>query len=141
MSNLVLDESKIDNLNASYEATEKTIIEGSDEHLDFLIDLQKDIKMLIAKTIEVNEMLEVSFNNMSEEEAKNMALKLTIGLNLARQFYRFLKSTPPIIYNGIKSCTTQLYLETKQVDEFLQDILRYKLRKTDELKDLFNEIN
>ncbi len=141
MSNIVLDENKIDTLLSSYHDTEELLIESSDEHLDIILILQKSIKELTQLTIDVNNELEKKFNSMDAETAKNVVIKLTVGLRLARHFHRFLKTFPPHISESIKACRKDLYVETKQVDEFLQDLINYKVNKPTEIMELLNGIN
>jgi hypothetical protein len=140
MSNLVLDEKKIDTLVSSYQDTEKLIYAGSDEHLDLILDLQNSIKKLVKLSIDVNEELEKSFNDLTEEQAKTVVIKLTSGLRNAKQLITVLRNLHPSLSDGIKSCRKELYLETKQIDEFVQDLIKYKINNPQELKDLLNEI-
>lgn len=140
MNNLVLDERKIDNLVSSYRDTEQLIYEGSDEHLDIILELQNSIYKLIKLSGEVNEELEKSFNTLSEEQAKIVVIKLSSGLRSAKQVITLLRNIHPSISDGIKSCRKELYLETKQIDEFVQDLIKYKINNPQDLKDLLNGI-
>jgi hypothetical protein len=140
MSSAVLDERKIDSLVSSYQDTERLIYAGSDEHLDIILTLQQSVKHLIKLSVAVNEELEATFNSMSQDQAKSIVIKLTGGLNTAKQLIAVLRNCHPSIADGIKSCRKELYLETKQIDEFVQDIIRYKIENPQELKDIMNEI-
>ncbi len=140
MGSLVLDERKIDRLVSSYQDAEQLIYEGSDQHLDMILNLQDKLKKLIKLNVEVNEELEKSFNSFDGEQAKKIVIKLTFGLRIAKQLITALRSLPSSISEGIKSLRKELHLETKQLDEFVQDLIKYKINNPQELKDLLNGI-
>lgn len=140
MSVVVLDESKIDSLVSSYEKTEKLIFAGSDEHLDIILDIQSAIKELTDLSIEVSNDLEKSFNDLTQDQAKNIVLKLSFGLRNARLLIANLKKFHPLIFNGIKTCLKDLVLETNQIDEFVHDLMKYKINQPEEIKSLLNDI-
>lgn len=131
----ILDERKIDKLVMSYKDAEQIISEGSDQHLDIILRIQKSVKKVIELSIVVNEELESTFNTMNEENAKTTVLKLSLGLRMAKQLITVLRMHP-LISEALKSSRKELYLETKQIDEFVQDIIKYKLNDTQDLKDL-----
>lgn len=131
----ILDERKIDKLVMSYKDAEQIISEGSDQHLDIILRIQKSVKKVIELSIVVNEELESTFNTMNEENAKTTVLKLSLGLRMAKQLITILRMHP-LISEALKSSRKELYLETKQIDEFVQDIIKYKLNDTQDLKDL-----
>ncbi len=140
MSTVFANDQKIDSLLASYQAAEHIVHEGSDEHLDLILELQDSIKKLLQLSIDVNEVLESSFNALTEEEARDIVIKLTQGLGSARQFANFLRRLHPSIGVGIESLRKELYLETKQIHEFVQDIIKYKINQPDELRELLQDI-
>lgn len=135
MSNITLDGNKIEDLVSAYENSEE-LIAGSGQHLDFILELQRDIKKLTKLTINVNDYLENEFNSLDEAKANAIVIRLIVGVRNAQRFYRSLKKMHPSLYEGIKSCTKDLYIETKQVDEFIQDIIKYKIQDTSELRTL-----
>lgn len=140
MSNLVLDETKIDNLVSSYQDTEQFIVEGSDEHLDIILGLQKNIKELIKLTVDVNDELEAKFNILDEDNAKSVVIKLSSGLRSAKQIITILRRLHPSISEGIKSLRKELYVETKQLEEYVEDLIKYKINDPKELKEILNGI-
>ncbi len=142
MSTVVaFDETKIDTLVSSYQDTEKQLIViGSDEHLDIILSIQNTLKDLIKKSEAVSNQLELSFNSMNEEIAKSIVLKLSGGLRIAKQVIYILRNSPRPIKNGINTCLEQVTFETRQIDELVHDIIKYKLTKQDELQNLINEI-
>lgn len=139
MANAVLDQKKIDSLVSCYQDTEKLIV-GSDEHLDIILSIQKSITQLTKLTQAVNNEIEEGFNSLPEEQAKEIVIKLTYGIRMAKQLIVSLRNTHPLIYEGIKSSYKELYIETKQLDEFIQDIIKYKLTNQDELLQVLKEI-
>ncbi len=141
MSTLFANDQKIDNLIASYQATEQMIQEGSDEHLDLILELQNNIKKLLQVSPDVNDVLESTFNSITESEARNIVIKLTQGLGFARQFEAFLKRLHPSIGTGIESLRKDLYVETKQLHEFVQDLIKYKINQHDDIRELFQGIH
>lgn len=134
MNNLLLDEKKIDKLVSSYQDTEQLIHEGSDEHLDIILEIQNSLKTLIKLSVDVNEELEKAFNYLNSEKAKDVVIKLSVGLRNAKQLIVALRNTHPSIFKGIKSSCQDLSLETKQIDEFVQDLIKYKITDPVELK-------
>jgi S-adenosylmethionine synthetase len=140
MSHLVVDENKIDSLVSSYHDTEQLVFAGSDEQLDLILNMQNSINKLVKLSRDVSEELETAFNSLSEEQAKNVVIKLSSALSTAKQLITLLKNLPHALLEGTKSCRKDLYLETKQIDEFVQDIIKYKINSPKELTDLLKEI-
>lgn len=140
MGNLLLSGSKIDELVSTYETTEQLLAEGTDQHLDLILVIQQAIVALTKLTIEVNDGLEAAFNTIDEQEARNAVIKLSVSLRLAKQLISLLKKTSAIIQSGIKNHLKDLIIETKQIDEFVQDLLRYKINKPHELTTLLAQI-
>lgn len=140
MGVLVPKDQKIDNLLASYRAAEQSVQEGSDEHLDLILELQSSIKKLIKVSVDVNEQIESSFNSLTEAESRNIVIKLTQALGYARQFGHFLNGLHPTLAVGIESLRNELYLETKQIHEFVQDLIKYKINQPNELRELLQDI-
>ncbi len=140
MSNAVLQTNKVDNFVSSFEVAEKELIQvGSDAYLDVILHFQKIIKELTILSVGVNDELEQGFNNMDAENSKTVVLKLIQGLRVAKQFIVIMKAHPAI-YAGVKSCLKELHIETKQIDEFLQDLVKYKLSNQTELVELLKGI-
>lgn len=140
MSNAVLQANKVDNFVSSFEVAEKNFLQvGSDDHLDVLLHLQKVIKELTKLSFDLNEELEKTFNNLDAEASKNIVIRICQGLRIAKQFIVFLKSHPAL-YAGVKTAFKELHEETKQIDEFVQDIIKYKLSDQTELVELLNGI-
>lgn len=140
MSHLVINENKIDTLVSSYRDTEQLVFAGSDKQLDLILNMQNSINKLVQLSKDVNEELETTFNSLDEEQAKTVVIKLSSALSTAKQLITLLKGLPHALSEGTKSCRKDLYLETKQIDEFLQDIIKYKINSPKELTDLLNEI-
>jgi len=141
VSSITIDESKIDDLVSTYGDTEAQLMAvGSDEHLDMLIDIQRNVQKLTALTIAVNDEIESHFNLIDEANARNLVIKLTAGLRLARQVITILSNSPAFISEGLSSCKKDLYLETKQLDEFVSDLIRFKINSPGPLNDLLNAI-
>jgi len=140
MSNAVLPTNKVDNFVSSFEVAEKNLIQiGSDDHLDVLLNLQNVIKDLTRLSIGVNEELDARFNHLDTDTSKNLVIKICQGLRIAKQFIVIMKSHPAI-YVGVKTSLKELHEETKQIDEFVQDIIKYKLSDQTELTELLKEI-
>jgi hypothetical protein len=140
MSILIANDQKIDNLLASYQATEQIIHEGSDQHLDIILELQGSIKKLIQLSFDVNEVIESSFNSLTEDEARIIVVKLTQGLGFASQFSNFLRRLHPTIGIGIESLRRELNLETQQMHEFVQDLIKYKINQPDAIRELLTDL-
>lgn len=141
MNKCYIDEKKIDTLVSSYQDAEQVVSEGSDEHLDIILDLQSALKKLSKLTADVNNDLEEKFNSIDQTSARKIVIKLTILLTAARQLSSYLKrALSSSTYDGIKTSIQELYVETKQTDEFVKDIIKYKIEDTTELKELLNGI-
>ena len=140
MDTITLNETKIDSLVSSYKEAEKIII-GSDEHLDIILHLQKTLDEIIKLSIDVNNGLDDVFNNLDKESAKNTVIKLSTGLQLSRHLIVSFKRTHPSILEGIKSRIKALHIENKQIDEFIQDIIRYRINEPVELYDLLKSLS
>lgn len=140
MSSLVLDEKKIDDLVSSYQYTENLVIAGSDEHLDQILNLQKALKSLIDLSVAVSSELESAFNSLNAEQSKNVVVKLSAGLGNAWKLIKSLKTLPKLYRQGIKSRFDELILETEQIEEFVQDLIKYKITDPEELKVLLASI-
>jgi hypothetical protein len=135
MSSTTLVESKLDNLVSSYQDTEKILIEGSDEHLDLILNIQRSLKRMTTITLEVNNFLEAKFNSFTNEEAKICVVKLTGAINTSRQLMAFIRRSPSI-FLGVSSCLKDLSIEIKDMNEFIQDLIKYKLNQPIELIEL-----
>jgi uncharacterized protein YpbB len=130
---------KIDNLVYSYREAERIVI-GSDEHLDIILDIQSALKKIIQLSIDVNEELENSFNQLELENSKSIVISLNTILYSSKQFIALLKDLHPAIYNGIQSLIYNLQTENEQIDEFIQDIINYRINTPVELIELLNSI-
>lgn len=138
MSNLVLDESKIDSLNSSYEAAERIIIDGSDEHLDIILTVQKHLTRATYSTCEVVKEIENNFNHFTPAIAKRVIVKLFPAFRTAYQIIGILKRNHAI-YKGVKSHVSAFESELNELKEFISDLSRYKVEQNEELVALFNE--
>lgn len=136
-----IDEGKIDNLASSYREAEEVFSDGSDEHLDLILTIQGYLKDLTCQTAAVNNEIEAKFNALDEASAKATVGKLSIVLSAGNQLNAYLKrALSSATYSGISTCLQDLYVETKQLAEFAEDIIRYKIQEATELKHLLNEI-
>jgi hypothetical protein len=136
-----IDDEKLDTLASSYREAEDVFSEESDEHLDVILDLQQALRTLTRQTADVNNELEAKFNSFDQISAKKTLGKLTVVLSAGSQLNAYLKRALPVsTYSGIESCVRDLYVETKQLAEFAEDIIRYKLQDITELRELINEI-
>jgi hypothetical protein len=140
MNNPIEGENKIDKLVSFYQDTKQLIYEVSDKQQNIISDLQNSIIKLTGLSFDVNEDLEKSFSYLSEDQAKNIIVKLSAGLKSARQLLALLSDIPPTITDRIKLFIKEFYLETKQINEFLQDLIKYKIHNPQEFKDLLNEV-
>ena len=124
----------------SYQEAERFIV-GSDEHLDIILETQRHIDGLTAASRAVNQELENSFNNINREQAITIVAKLEKGLYAAHHGHYLLKSLHPTIYSAIRTHFDKLYLETKQIEEFVEDLKRYKINEPSDLNDLLRSID
>ncbi len=138
MNSAVLSEKKIDTLLSSYEDTERMMI-GSDEHLDTILRIQESVRYMTKLTIDVNNAIEEGFNELDTDHARKIVIKLTSSIGSAHHFLSSLKSMPHI-YEGIKTAYRELYVETKDLGEFIQDLIKYKINDPSDLRELLQAI-
>jgi phosphoribosylaminoimidazole-succinocarboxamide synthase len=132
---------KIDKLVSSCQEAEKIIIIGSDEHLDIILDTQSALKKIIKLSVIVNEALESSFNQLSVDEAKRIVIKLNEGLSASKQLINALINSHSSISNGVKTLIDDLQIENDGIDEFIQDLINYKINSPKELVELLKSIS
>lgn len=61
---------------ASMEDTEQSILQGLDEHLDIILDVQKGLSNIAALTSELADDIERNSNSYTTEKAKDMLIRI-----------------------------------------------------------------
>ncbi len=134
-----LNDNTINTVISSLQHTERTIAEGSDEHLDLILDVKRDVIAMTEATKKLVAEIEQNFNSFSEETAKDAVVKLFPCFRMAYQLISLIKRT--ILYNSVKSDISLFNIELDELKEFVSDLSRYKVQKNEELRALFNDEN
>jgi hypothetical protein len=134
-----IDINKINTVISSYQHTEKTIIEGSDEHLDLILDVQNDLIKMTEVTQDLVGDIERDFNLFNEETAKNAVIKIFPCFRMADHIIDRLKGF--FIYPSIIAQVNNFEAEVNELKEFVSDLSRYKVQQNDDLIALFNDEN
>ncbi len=135
----VFNESKIETAFSSIPETERTIRAGSDEHLDLIVDIQKDIENITRNTEELNSEIEEKFNYITAEQASRYVNKISEGLIVCKKLIALIKANK-YIYIGVKTHLHQLILELNDLSEFINDLKNYKINNNKELNTLLDSI-
>lgn len=134
-----LDNKRIENVISSYDHTEKTLIGGSDEHLDLILEITTDLSKITSVTDELINDIEKNFNSFTSETAKDAIVKIFPIFRLAHQLNNSLKRKG--LTNGLETPIADFNAVVNELKEFVSDLERYKIQNTDDLKALFNEEN
>jgi hypothetical protein len=132
-----LNDATVNKVISSYQHTEQTIREGSDAHLDLILDIKSDLLKMIEATKSVVTEIEEKFNGFTEDTAKDAVLKLLPCFRIAYQLIALLKRS--MLYKSVKKEIGLFNLELNELKEFVSDLQRYKIEKNEELTALFND--
>lgn len=128
----------IDEVITSYQSTEEVIVEGSDEHLDLILNVKNHLDKMTNATILCTDYLEIQFNTISELQAKEILIKLMPCFRMAHQVISIIKKSA--VYKGVKTSISNLSREVDELKEIVSDISRYKLSDNTELQNLISSI-
>ncbi len=133
----MLIEDSIDSVITSYESVERSIVEGSDEHLDLILDVQGKLSNVTNSTIRLVNVIERDFNTIDRERAKEIIVKLLPCFRIAYQIIGNIKRH--FIYNSVKNYVTEFEREVNELKEFISDLSRYKVQENSSLIAMFND--
>lgn len=133
-----IDDNKVQDVISSYQHTEQTIIEGSDEHLDLILDLRGDLVEITRLTKKLVDEIETNFNEFNEDSAKDAVVKVFPIFRKAFQISESIKRKS-LLKDALKDPLADFNREVDELKEFVSDLSRYKVQKNDELIKLFNE--
>ena len=137
---MIAIEQNIDTLFIETEKSTKTIIGGSDEHLDIILSIIRPLDVISKKFENFNENLYNTINSYSEEQIQNVIMPKLRQLN---------KSCLTLI-GAIRTCflyrdvRTSLKNYNRQYDffrEIMHDAQNFRVAKDDEFDNLLNELN
>jgi len=131
------EKDKINNIISSYQQTERTILEGSDQHLDLILDVRNDLARITNLTKDLVEDLEQDFNTMDKTKAKETVVNIFPCLRMAHQITSSLRRS--FICNEVKQQVNDFDREVNELKEIVSDLSRYKVEKNDDLVALFND--
>lgn len=132
-----LNDNTVNTVISSLQHTERTITEGSDEHLDLILDVKRDLSNMTEATRNLVAEIESNFNSFNEETAKDAVVKLFPCFRMSYQLISLIKRT--ILYNSVRSDISLFKRELDELKEFASDLSRYKVQKNEELIALFND--
>ena len=122
---------------SSYQHAEKMLVEGSDEHLDLILEIKNDLQKMTVLTRALVHEIELNFNAISKEAAKEAVVKIFPCFGIAEQIVGHLKRAG--LYSSLLSTIHAFDTELNELKEFVSDLSRYKVQDNDELIALFNE--
>lgn len=132
-----IDDNQLSKVIYSYNETERVIIEGSDEHLDLILDIKGDLTRLTSLTEELVNQIEKDFNAFTIETAKDAVVKLFPIFRIAYHIVQRLRHNN--LTNGLETTIADFIGVVDELKEFVSDLERYKIQSTDELTELFQE--
>ena len=124
---------------SSYQQTEQTLIEGSDEHLDLILEITNDLKQMTRLTADLVGEIEENFNSFNQNTAKDAVVKIFPCFGIANQIIGLLKKSP--LYPSLKTSLAAFIIELNELKEFVSDLSKYKVQDNKELIALFNDEN
>lgn len=137
MSTATLDIEKIDSTLSSFEDTEKTIIEGSDAHLDIILEIQKGLTENTELTRSLVDYIEANFNCFSETSAQMLVAKIFPCFDLTKKIREAIESVNLI--NEVRGHLSNFEAEVDELFEITTDLSRYKVNGTDEFNSLITK--
>lgn len=133
----IIDNEKIDLAVSSLQDTEKTIIQGSDEHLDAILLLQASIAKSTESTRILVDSIESNFNKYTAQSAQSLVAKIFPIFALAKHVKEVIKEMN--FSSAVKSQMEAYDLELNELFEITNDLSRYKGNVTTDYNALFND--
>jgi hypothetical protein len=122
---------------SSIEHTEQSIIKGSDEHLDLILEIQKGLYTNTELIRKVVDDIEKNFNSYSSEKAKDLLAKIFPVFKLAESINSSINSEG--IEKELKAHLADFNDEVKELFEMANDLSRYKVNISTDYNSLFND--
>lgn len=120
----------------SIEHTKKSVVQGSDAHLDLILEIQKGLSEsaeLIKKAVED---IEKNFNSYTADNAKKILAKISPIFGLAKNINAVFASG---IHNELIAHLTNFNNEVRELAEMTNDLSRYKIEGSSDYNSLFND--
>lgn len=122
---------------SSMEDTEQSILQGSDEHLDMILDVQKGLSDIAALARELVDDIERNFNSYTTEKAKDMLIRIFPIFRRAENINTSIINVG--LLNEVKAQLEMFNNEINDLREITNDISRYKVSANDDYNSLFND--
>jgi len=122
---------------SSIEDTEQFILRGSDEHLDLILEVRKELSNIAELTRGIVEDIERNFNNYTSEKARDIEDKVP-------SIFRGAEKINTLTINvGLQNeVSTQLEMFNNEINdlrEIANDLSRYKVSRNEDYNSLFND--
>ena len=122
---------------SSIEDTEQFILRGSDEHLDLILEVRKELSNIAELTRGIVEDIERNFNNYTSEKARDIVDKVP-------SIFRGAEKINTLTINvGLQNeVSTQLEMFNNEINdlrEITNDLSRYKVSRNEDYNSLFND--
>lgn len=135
MSVACFDE-KIQETVSCIEHTEKSVIQGSDEHANRVIDVAEQFTITIEMLKGLVERIESAFNSYSKEQAGHMVTQIFPIFRLSTSLKELVRKEGLI--EDLSSLVEDFDAEVAELLELANDLSRYKVNVTNDFDALFN---
>lgn len=130
----IMNKRKINSVISQIIETEKVFIIGSDEHLDFLSDIKKDLTEITLLIKETTDALETDFNKISIDEAKEIVVSTHPIFFFSQKAIEFIKNLR--LDSQLKTTIEAFIVEVHELSEITNDLVRFKINDTSDIADL-----
>lgn len=136
---MVAFEDKVISFQKENEEVKQVLIEGSDEHLDLLLDFKRTLDKLTNNFVQFMDDIIPSSNKLNKDEIKSSGIPSLLDLYAsAIGLVATLKRSR--LSSDLKSCCQAYYAQVENLRELISDLEHYR-GSDDDLDEILAELN
>jgi hypothetical protein len=137
---MVVFEEKVISFKKENEEVKQAFVEGSDEHLDMLLNFKKRLDKLTDNFINFLDDIIPSSNTLTEDEIKSSGIPSLLDL-YASSIGLVATLKRGRLANDLKTCCQGYYAQVENLRELIHDLEIHRANDDDGLEEILAEIN